>query len=468
MQKYTIAVVGMGYVGITSALVFASNDAVDFVYGIQRRSRRSGKKIDMLNSGINPMPEERSVTELLEYALDQNKFQCTDNVDAIGRSNVVLIDVQTPFVDTTPDFSHLRSAINDVSKYLQADTLVSIESTITPGSTDGWISQSIENLTGMTSGVHYHLAHAPERVTPGKLVENMVDLDRCVGGVDTRGTEVASDLYSHIMRGGKIIPMTAREAEFTKTAENAMRDLQIATANQLALYAESMGINYYKVAEGIQSLKGIGVSRGLLNPGAGVGGHCLVKDTYHLELGKLEFSRGFDDMPPEFSSLFMNARDINNFMPQHMFNLTVHGLVELKTMYGLGKTVNIGVLGWAFAENTGDFRNTPSRVYYDMFNRANVILCGLNMHYDIRVHDPYVSTDDSVSISNDLHTTLNNVDVVVGFTKHSDYSSLTPTEIKGISGKDHMLFVDGRNMFNVNDVISQGCIYRGIGRGDVN
>lgn len=469
MGKRIISVVGMGYVGIASALAFAVNNQVDYVYGIQRDSERSGKKIKMLNDGTNPFPEEKELGIYLKDALEHNKFECTSDYDVVGDSNVLLIDVQTPFIGLTPDYSHIKDAIKEVSRSMHAGMLVSIESTITPGSTDGWIAQSFENLTGMIPGEHYYLVHAPERVKPGKLIHNIHKLDRCVGGVTPECSNKACELYSILSHDdASVIKMTSREAEFTKTAENAIRDLQIATANQLALYAEAMGINYYNVAKGIKSLTGVGVNRCLLSPGAGVGGHCLVKDTYHLEVGKETFAAGFDDTPPGFNSLFISAREINSYMPEHMFNLTLHGLFEKKLTYGIDKHIKICVLGWAFSEDTSDSRNTPTKNYVDLFSRgAPVIRLGL-CDFDIHIHDPYAKGENGYRVTDDLDEATRDADVIVGFTKHYSYGYLKANDILKLSGKDHILVVDGRDMFDPDDFKKNGCIYRGIGRGDVN
>ena len=122
--------------------------------------------------------------------------------------------------------------------------------------------------------------------------------------------------------------MTATAAEVTKTAENTFRDLQIAAANELALYCEATGINFYDVRAGIDSLKGEVITRAILYPGAGVGGHCLTKDTYHLERGVKLASGKLDYLEGE-ESLFVLARHINDFMPRHMFNLTVEALQRI-------------------------------------------------------------------------------------------------------------------------------------------
>ena len=135
------------------------------------------------------------------------------------------------------------------------------------------------------AGEDFALAHAPERVMVGRLLKNIREHDRIVGGIDEASTKRAVELYSPVLTVGQVIPMSATAAEVTKTAENTFRDLQIAAINQLALYCEAMGINVYDVRTGVDSLKGEGITRAVLWPGAGVGGHCLTKDTYHLERG---------------------------------------------------------------------------------------------------------------------------------------------------------------------------------------
>lgn len=179
----------------------------------------------------------------------------------------------------------------------------------------------------------------------GRLLRNIREHDRIVGGIDEASTQRATELYSPVLTTGKVIPMTATAAEVTKTAENTFRDLQIAAINELALYCEAMGINVYDVRTGIDSLKGEGITRALLWPGAGVGGHCLTKDTYHLERGVQMLGKGSLDYPAGEPSLYVLARHINDFMPTHMFRLTMDGLERAGVP---PKGAKVAMLGWAF------------------------------------------------------------------------------------------------------------------------
>jgi len=362
----TIGVVGMGYVGIPSAVLFADLPEIAKVYGFQRNSPTSGYKITMLNSGENPLRgDEPSLSELLRRVVEGKKFRCTPDFSHILECDAVTIAIQTPFrnpKDLEPDLAPLLDGIRNVGTHLERGTLVVLESTITPGTTAGTAREILEEESGLTAGKDFGLAHAPERVMVGRLIRNLREHDRIVGGIDDASTQRAIELYLPLLTKGRIIPMTATAAEVEKTAENTFRDLQIAAANQLALYCEAMGVSFYDVREGIASLKEEGVTRAILWPGAGVGGHCLTKDTYHLERGVKVLGMSLD-WPPGEQSLFLSARAINNFMPTHMFHLTVDGLKRA------GKKVEgstIAILGWAFIADTDDARNTPSEVYRDL------------------------------------------------------------------------------------------------------
>jgi UDP-N-acetyl-D-mannosaminuronic acid dehydrogenase len=250
--------------------------------------------------------------------------------------------------------------------------------------------------------------------------------------------------------------MTARAAEVTKTAENTLRDLQIAAINELALYCEAMGINIYDVRDGIDSLKGEGITRALLWPGAGVGGHCLTKDTYHLERGVQVLGQEALDYPEGERSLFVLARTINDFMPRHMAKLTRDAFSRLKKPV---KGARIALLGWAFLANSDDARNTPSEVYHTLMTDDGATVV---------VHDPLVIRDPSVTIEHDLETAVHDADAVVIFTGHREYRALDPKRVKKLSGRKNPIIVDGRNLIDPGSFIRQGFVYKGIGRGDKN
>ncbi|BAI60848.1 UDP-glucose/GDP-mannose dehydrogenase family protein [Methanocella paludicola SANAE] len=454
-----IGVVGMGYVGIPAAALFADSCAYDFVWGFQRNSPSSGYKIDLLNRGISPLKgKEPMLDSLLARVANAGKFACTSDFSNISKTDAVTISIQTPFLnkdDLEPDFRPLLEGLRSVGKHITEGSLVVLESTVTPGTTDGIAKQILEEESGLTAGEDFALAHAPERVMVGRLIQNIQEHDRIVGGIDDVSTQRAKELYSPILTKGKAIPMSTRAAEVTKTAENALRDLQIAAINELALYCEAMGINVYDVKAGVDSLKGEGITRALLYPGAGVGGHCLTKDTYHLERG-VKMSPLKPDLPDNNSSIFVVARNINDFMPRHMFNLTVQGL---KRAGKKPEGANVAILGWAFLNNSDDARNTPSEAYHDLLLKAGA---------NVKVHDPHVENYPGVAILQDPLSVLRNSDAIAIMTGHDEYFKLNALTVKELAGSEQPVIIDGRNVVSPDEFIDSGFIYKGIGRGDKN
>lgn len=455
-----IGVIGMGYVGIPAAALFADVPHFEKVYGFQRDSPSSGYKIAMLNKGESPLKgEEPGLEELLQKVTSAGKFACTSDFSKIAELDAVTLSIQTPFLnkeDLLPDFSALKEGIKNVGKYLRPGMLVVLESTITPGTTNGLAREILEKESGLVAGVDFALAHAPERVMVGRLLRNIREHDRIVGGIDEASTKRATELYSSVLTVGKVIPMSATAAEATKTAENTFRDLQIAAINELALYCEAMGINVYDVRTGIDSLKGDGITRALLWPGAGVGGHCLTKDTYHLERGVQVLGKDLLDYPKDEPSLYVLARRINDFMPTHMFRLTVEALRRAGRPV---KGAKIALLGWAFLANSDDIRNTPSEPYYEMLKKEGAT---------VTVHDPYVAEYPGITLVPFVEEALKDADAVVIFAGHHHYKTLDPRVIRNLSGKKHPVIIDGRNMVDPDAYIKNGFIYKGIGRGDKN
>jgi UDP-N-acetyl-D-mannosaminuronic acid dehydrogenase len=455
-----IGVLGMGYVGIPAAALFADSPVFEAVYGFQRDSASSGYKIAMLNRGESPLKgEEPGLEDLLKKVVGAGKFTCTSDFSKITGLDAVTLSIQTPFLnkeDLLPDFSALKEGIGQVGRHLTPGMLVVLESTVTPGTTNTLAKDILEKESGLRAGTDFALAHAPERVMVGRLLKNIREHDRIVGGIDPVSTRRATELYSPVLTLGKVIPMSATAAEVTKTTENTFRDLQIAAMNELALYCEAMGINVYDVRTGVDSLKGEGITRAMLWPGAGVGGHCLTKDTYHLERGVQMLGKDLLDYPKNEPSLYVLARRINDFMPSHMFRLTTDALQRAGCLV---KGAEVAILGWAFLANSDDTRNTPAEPYRDDLIRAGA---------SVRVHDPYVLEYPGVPVLHDLDETIRGADAIVIFAGHHQYKGLDPGHIRAMSRKSHPVIIDGRNLIDADLFISHGFVYKGVGRGDKN
>ena len=453
MEKQTIIVVGMGYVGIPVAALLADVPGNN-VIGIQRRSKRSGWKIDLLNKGESPIEgDEPGLSELIKKVHDKGTFSVTDDIEKYSEADVILIDVQTPTdEDHKPRYESLKQVSIDIGTRLRKDkkTLVVIESTVAPGTTENIVKPILEQESGLECGEGFLLAFSFERVMPGKLLEHLINMPRVVGGVTSEATERGVALYEGIVEE----PVHATDcltAEVTKVMENTYRDVNIAFANEMALACESFGVNVFEV-RGFMNERN---DRDFHIPGAGVGGHCLVKDPYLLQYGLDEYGSKKIDLG--FVKL---GRDVNDRMPDHILSLLTEGLAEVGKELASSR---IAVLGAAYLKDSDDIRNTPS---------VPLIRKLLTAGATVIIHDPHVRPQEffdefglqGAEFTTDMDSALKGIDALLVVTQHKGYYGLTGDSISGLVALPAVI-VDGRNVFKATSYKKPDFIYKAVGKG---
>jgi UDP-N-acetyl-D-mannosaminuronic acid dehydrogenase len=447
-----IVVVGMGYVGIPAAALFA--DVEDFnVTGVQRRSKRSGWKIDCLNAGKCPIGgDEPGLAELIVRVVKKGSFKVTDDFSVCKKADAVLIDVQTPIDENkVPQYTSLAEASESVGRYMKRGAMVVIESTVAPGTTEYFVKPVLERHSGMKAGEDFNLVFSYERVMVGRLLHNMVHMPRVVGGLTEKCTQRGVELHRNIVKA-EIIPTDILTAEVAKVVENAYRDVNIAFANEVALICESLGVNVYEVRRFVNSLPydpsnpSANPFRMMHTPGAGVGGHCLPKDSWLLKYGHDAW--GTLQFTPR---IIVESRRINDSMPQHMRDLVEEALAEKGVKLNEAR---ICILGFAFRENSDDTRNTPTLPLYNLLK---------NVCKEVVIHDPYVKECEDVSTTNNLEEALRNKDCIVIVTRHKEYLDIELDGLKRLLKT--WTIVDGRNVFKPEECEKAGFTYRGVGIG---
>ena len=427
------AVVGLGYVGIPLACCLAQSGAE--VTGIDVDESR----VDAIRRGENPLKgEEPGLSELLrEVVIATKTLSATRDYSRIRIADAVFICVDTPIdKKKEPVYDNLLSAVRQVGKHMRRGVLVSIESTIAPATMRTRVSRILEKESGLKAGEDFYLAHCPERVMPGKLLYNIVNLDRIIGGLDERSADAAERWYARFVKG-KLYKTDMTTAEVVKTVENAYRDVQIAFANEVGLICEVLGLDAFEV----RRLVNTSPYRDMHLPGAGVGGHCLPKDPWLLVYG------GRKSHP----SLMPTARAINDRMPVHVVELVSDAFKKARLKMSKGKVVTI--LGYSFLENSGDTRNSPSKVVVRL----------LSDKVTLRIHDPHVLDTENLGITKDLEAALKGSDCAVLVTNHRAYSELGLERMAALMR--HKILVDGRNAFDKSEALRLGFVYRGIGKG---
>lgn len=356
-KSATVAVIGLGYVGLPLAAELAR--AGFLVYGIDT----SEDKISSLKSGISyisDIPSESIKEVACKTLIPVNDFSAILNAD------IVIICVPTPLNSAKqPDVSHIKAAVDGMIDYLKKGTLIVLESTSYPGTTEELILAEVERKRGFIAGRDCYICYSPERMDPGNKAFSVSNTPKVIGGITKECIGHGRLLYEKFT-GGVITVSTTRTAEMVKLLENTFRSVNIGMVNELTRMCERLGINIWEVIEAAAS-KPFGFMP--FYPGPGTGGHCIPLDPLYLSWRGKTFN---------FYNRFIElADDINSNMPV----FAVHQITEI--LNGEGKPVNdakILLLGITYKKDVEDLRESPSLAVYRLLREKGAAL---------KFHDPY-------------------------------------------------------------------------------
>lgn len=421
----TVAVVGLGYVGLPLAL--RASERGYHVIGFDTNE----EKIALLNAGKSPIADP-----FLEANISRFHFEATSDGAKLKEADIILICVPTPVDESFyPDLEPVISAAELIAAHAKKGALVVLESTVNPGVSEE-IVRPIFEKAGYTIGTDLYLAHCPERINPGDAKWNVTNIPRVVGSFDEHGLTLAYDFYSSIVDGEIRKMKSIREAEAVKIVENSFRDINIAFVNELARSFDVLNIDVKDVIQGAATKPFAFMAH---YPSCGVGGHCIPVDPYYLiERAK---QSGFDH---RFLKI---AREINNSMPGYSVELLQDALNQVKLPLN-GTTV--GVLGLSYKANIDDVRESP----------AFKVIKHLKKHLaTVETFDPHVPKKSSATT---LTALLEKAQALILVTDHKEFKeALTPDLLKqhGIQ-----VIIDGKNCLDKATFQEAGIIYKGIGR----
>jgi UDP-N-acetyl-D-mannosaminuronic acid dehydrogenase len=374
-----IVVVGLGYVGVPVATSFA---AAGFdVVGVDTNPTR----VDALNSGRLPLATtEPGLESLLQAAIAAGRFRAVTDEAAFAEREVAIVAVDTPIdKQHRPDARQLERACRALAERVMRPCVVVIESTVAP--------RTLRDLIAPIFGEGVFLIHCPERVRPGRLLHNLRGMARLVGASDAAVAALGTELYRNIVQADLIVS-DWETAEVIKTAENATRDVQIALANQLAVICDHVGVDFRRVREQINRLWNDQPL--ILDPGPGVGGHCLPKDPWLLVSAIPQGAT---------SALIEGSRALNDAMPSHVADITERACRDAGVALA---SATAAVLGLTYEANSDDQRNAPGpRVAAELERRGA----------RVARHDPFVTPDRA------LVDVLRGSDVAVVVVPHNGY-----------------------------------------------
>lgn len=411
-QEKILTVIGLGYIGLPTASVFANAGMSVLGYDLNEEI------IKKLNIG-EVLIEEPGLEKLVREAVKNCKLR---GINKLEESDYFVIAVPTPInKDKTANLNYVKSATESILQVIKKGDVVILESTSPPGTTEDVVAPILER-SGLKLGEEIFLAHSPERVLPGKIIRELTENDRIIGGINELSAKKVKELYEVFVKG-KIYLTDSKTAEICKLMENTYRDVNIALSNELAILSENMGVNAWDVIELANKHPRVNLHK----PGPGVGGHCLAVDPWFV----------IENQPK--GKIIELSRITNDNMPNHVKN-------RILSIVGNGD--KIAILGLSYKPNIDDTRESPLLKLVDLLQDEDV---------EISLHDPYVKKD-SIEFTDlmvdDIYGAVKGADVLVLGVNHEQYKDIDFSKVSQLMRG--MNIFDTRNFFNEEELRKLG------------
>lgn len=375
-----INVIGLGYIGLPTALMFAKS-GVEVV-----GTDLNDKLVDSLSKGKLTF-EEDGLEELFNAAIEGGINFTTE----YQKTDTYIVAVPTPYINSSKklDPKYVISAVNRVLDVCEKGAVIIIESTISPGSIDKYVRPVIEDR-GVVIGDDIHLVHAPERIIPGNMIYELEHNSRTVGADDPTIGERVKKLYSSFCKS-EIVVTDIRSAEMSKVVENTYRDVNIAFANELAKICRADNMDVYEIIRIANKHPRVNI----LQPGPGVGGHCISVDPWFL-VGDY----------PDLTNLILTARKINDSMPTHVLGR----IRDIMREHNITDISKIGIYGLAYKENVDDTRESPTLQLLERMDE--------HLAFGVKVYDPFIKERMVDHQFMNFEDFLNEIEILVIITAH--------------------------------------------------
>ncbi len=359
-REITVGVVGLGYVGLPLAVEKAKAGYTTIGFDVQE------KKVEMVNEGHNYIGDV--VDNDLKRLVEEKKLSATTDFGFVKDVDFIAICVPTPLdIHQQPDISYVKSSTEEIAKYLTKETMVVLESTTYPGTTEELIKPILEKGSGLTCGEDFYLGFSPERVDPGNLIYKTKNTPKVVGAIGKEATEVISAMYRSVLEGEVYEVSSPAIAEMEKILENTYRNINIGLVNELTMLCKEMGISMWEVIEAAKS-KPYGFQA--FYPGPGLGGHCIPLDPYYLSWKAREY--GFH------TSMIESSMMINDKMQEYCVERAGMILNRYRKSLNGAKVL---VLGVAYKQDIDDYRESPALKVVEELEKTGAV---------VSYYDPWV------------------------------------------------------------------------------
>jgi len=390
-----VGVIGLGYVGLPLAVEKAKAGFKTIGFDIQQ------EKVDLVNSGENYIGD--IVDGDLKKMIEHGRLAATNDYSFIKNVDFIAICVPTPLDEyKQPDISYVENSAKEIAKYLKRNTMIVLESTTYPGTTEELIQPIIENGSGLKCGIDFYLGFSPERVDPGNLIYKTKNTPKVVGGIGRDATEVIAAMYRQVLASDVKEVSSPSIAEMEKILENMYRNINIGLVNQLAILCEKMKIDIWEVIDAAKT-KPYGFQA--FYPGPGLGGHCIPLDPYYLawKARKYDFH----------ISLIETSGMINDQMPEYCVERTGKILNKLKRSINGSKIL---VLGVAYKQDVDDYRESPALKIIEKLETSGAAVD----YYDPYIKEYKYNSRIKKGINFINENIINDYDIIVITTSHTN------------------------------------------------
>jgi len=412
LKKKKICIIGLGYIGLPTAAMFATHG--HSIVGVDVKQ----EIVDALNKG-KIIIEEPYLDIMVQAAVTSGNLRAQVIPE---EADVFIISVPTPInTDRTADMSYVTQATQSIVPYLREGSIVILESTSPPRTVEDLLIPILKE-SGLDIGTQLLVAHSPERVLPGKILIELVENNRIVGGINKASCEAVRDLYRTFVKGD-IYLTDATTAEMCKLMENTFRDVNIALSNELAKLCEKIGINAWNVIKLANKHPRVNLHL----PGPGVGGHCLAVDPWFIV-----------EKQPQLANIIKLSRITNNSMPEHIFARSKEILSEIN---GKKKVI---ILGVTYKPNIDDIRESPIIELVKLFEQDN--------DFEICIFDPHIGKHEL--LCKNLEDAVNGGHLIILGVNHDAFAKIDFTNLKPLMAKANIL--DTRNYFDRSALAEAG------------
>ena len=434
-KSLKVCIVGIGRIGLPTALSFAKAGLQTIGADI------SEKLVDSINTGNFPLKDEPGYEDIFNSVRKNGNFSATADINAaISKSNLILLSLPTPMDENNiPSYLALESVGKQLSKSLQPNSLVVVESTIEPSFIENIMIKRIEENSRLQVRKNFTIGVCPENANPGEILHDFTSLPRLVGGIDEQTTKIIALIYDFVFSVELVTMPDCKTANAVKLTTNVFRDVNIAFVNELSLMFEKLGIDTLKVLDAAKRKYNFQIHY----PGAGVGGPCLPINSY-------QFLNTAKRIGLELN-IIKHGRMINEKMPDHVINLTLDGFKQCNKSI---KDSTLLILGVSYKPDVKDIQLSPAEIIINKLKALGA---------KIKIYDPYYKNNQifGIDVEHNIQDILSDVDASIIVTAHKEFQEINP---KIFTKMKTPILIDSRGIIDISSANNAGLVFRGLGR----